>query len=140
MQVTISDEIVTILNSTLNIDDAIEERSTCSFTVRDLEGTKHFWKGQPVIITDDDGIRVFAGVVDSVEEVKRGPSTLKFHTIYCVDWHYLADKRIAAKTYENTPAGDIVQDLIDSYLADEGVMGTREQPTFTRSSVAYQEE
>ncbi len=136
MQVTISGNIVSILNRTLNIDDAIEERSTCSFTVIDIEGTKHFRKGQPVIITDDDGIRVFAGVIDSVTEEKPGSGNLLYHRVQCVDWHYLADKRIAAKTHENTLAGDIVQDLIDSYLREEGVMGTREQPTFNRDSVA----
>lgn len=114
MQVTISGNIVSILNRTLNIDDAIEERSTCSFTVIDIEGTKHFRKGQPVIITDDDGIRVFAGVIDSVTEEKPGSGNLLYHRVQCVDWHYLADKRIAAKTHENTLAGDIVQDCFNS--------------------------
>lgn len=43
------------------------------------------------------------------------------HGITCADWHYFADKRIIAKAYENTDAGDIVRDIITNYLADEGI-------------------
>ncbi len=137
MLIAISGSQVSVLAGTLNIDDAIGERSTCSFVVRDNAGAMHFRKGQPVQVIDDEGRLVFAGVVDSAQEQKPGPRPLLLHRITCADWHYLADKRIAAKSYENMAAGDIVSDLLASYLHAEGVLGTRAQPTFSRSSVAY---
>jgi len=121
MIIRIGGNQVNILSGTLNIDDMIGERSTCTFVVRDDNGTASYRKGQPVEVEDDSGVLVFAGVIDSAEEVKPGPSALKLHTIRCIDWHYLADKRIAAKAYENTLAGDIVKDLVSNYLQAEGI-------------------
>src|SRR5690606_22607262 len=36
-------------------------------------------------------------------------------------WTYLADKRIVARTWKGSKAGEIVRDVVDSWLAEEGV-------------------
>lgn len=52
MQITINNTVVTIAQDSLSIDDAIGERSTCSFVVIDDIGV-NYSKGQPVEILDN---------------------------------------------------------------------------------------
>lgn len=46
--IKVNNQIVDISKNSLNISDAIEERTTCSFTVVDTEGEYSFRKGHPV--------------------------------------------------------------------------------------------
>lgn len=123
MQVTVGGQAVKIRPGSLDISDAIEERSTASLVVVDVAGTLSFRRGQPVRVVDDGGAVAFAGFVDTAEMRPAGLGGGRLHTIRAVDNHYLADKRVAARSYENTLAGDIVKDLITQYLAAEGVTG-----------------
>src|SRR5690625_1871786 len=118
--IKVNGEEVKILKNSLNISDVLEERSTCSFTVIDEGGRNHYKKGQPVEIVEN-GYLIFAGVIDTPREQKVTPGGDLYHDITAADWHYLADKRIVARAYENTTAGDIVRDLVESYLGEEGV-------------------
>lgn len=120
MTVTINSAAVTVLQDTLTVDDVIEERSVCSFTVYDAVSV-NYSQGQPVAVTDDDSNVIFAGYIDRAVEIKAPGSSVKSHSITCKDMHYLSDKRIIAKAYENTAAGTIVADLITEKLGDEGV-------------------
>jgi len=109
------------LSGTLSIDERVEERSVCSFDVRDDSGTSHFLKGQQVWVRDWNHNVVFAGVIESVEEVLLPGTTALVHSIEVTDWHYLADKRVIAEAWEDTLAGDIVKDIIADVLTYEGV-------------------
>ncbi|MGE5589195.1 MAG: hypothetical protein ACM3ZA_00990 [Bacillota bacterium] len=136
MEIKVGGATVAIIEGSLSIDDAIAERSTAAFVVRDAAGASHYQKGQPVEVRDDANTLIFAGVIDSAQEQQPTPGLLLLHTIRCADWHYLADKRIAAKAWENTLAGAIVQDLISSYLAAEGVTaGTIQDGPIIREAV-----
>ena len=123
----------------LSITDAIGERTTCQFQIIDVYGAKEFRRGQPFEVRDDGGL-VTAGVIDSASFVRQADGK-RLHTVFCVDWHYLADKRIVAKVYTDTPAGDIVRDLIDNFLAAEGVTYTTESiqdgPTIVEAVFNY---
>jgi len=107
--------------NSLTIEDRIEERSICSFTIADIEGTQTYLEKQPIEIYDDEGELAFAGFIDSSSETRIAPKGGKYHEIKCVDMHYLADKIIAAESYENKTVGYIVDDLFDNYLAAEGI-------------------
>ncbi len=63
----------------------------------------------------------FAGVVMSAARSSPGWSSTMIHSLACADWHYLADKRIAATTYSNQTIGFMTTDLYNTYLASEGV-------------------
>lgn len=103
------------------INNTIDKRSTANFTLFDAGALKHFMSGQEVIICSSDGIILFGGYIDSCEDVMAGNvSTIK-HNISCVDYHYLADKRIVSKAWQNTTIDIIVQYILDQYLEDEGV-------------------
>lgn len=135
MVVTIDNNIVKIRQDSLTIDDGIEERSTCAFVVQD-SGGNHYKQGQSVAVAsdlwndlkiwddaeiwDDDTLH-YAGFIEKPIEKKQLGTDIIFHSITCKDMHYLADKRIIAKAYENVTAGFIVSDLISDKLASEGV-------------------
>ena len=120
MIVTINGEQVSTAKGTVSISGSIGERSTCSFTIVDINGSERFERGMNVEIKNEAGQLEFAGVVDNAIE-KRIAGVGLFHEVTCVDWHYLADKRIVAKRYENMKTGQIAKNLVDDYLADEGV-------------------
>lgn len=135
-----------LLANTLQVTDQVEERSTCSFTVIDDAGTWNPRKGEPVAISyqiagegtlgsgtlgsgtlgtsvgADEAEPLFGGFIDAVTKGLAIPGTTTWHhQVSCVDNHYCADKRVVARSYVNESCGAIVTDIIDRYLADEGV-------------------
>ena len=120
--VSVSGLIVNVKKDSIDVDSRIEERSTAKFIIEDRLGTKTYQNGQPVEIRDDDGNTIFKGIIDSCVQDSISPVGVGlWHVVKCADWHYLADKRIAAESYEDKTAGFIVDDLITNYLAAEGV-------------------
>ena len=128
---------VTIARKSLLVDQRIEERSIAEFTVLDRTAANHYQKGQPVEIYDPNATLVFGGVIDTPDERREGAGLI--HHIACADYHYLADKRIAAESYEDTLAGTIVADLRTKYLADEGITvgEIQDGPTIKQAVVNY---
>ncbi|KKL48360.1 hypothetical protein LCGC14_2326300, partial [marine sediment metagenome] len=120
MSVTIGGVSVSYEKGTMNIDHIIEERSTATFVVPDKAGTASYPKWTPVIISDDSGV-LFSGVVDYPEEVPLSPDGGLYHTINCIDWNYLADKRLVVKAYSGQTYGFIMNDIMTDYLVAEGV-------------------
>lgn len=121
LTIVLGGEPVTIAKGSFSAENAIEERSTCSFTVIDEPGAKQYRKGQPVTVWGEDDFPIFGGVVDTARADIMAPSGGLLHDISCVGWQYLADKRIAAASYTDEFAGAIVRDLVARYLADEGI-------------------
>lgn len=120
MRVLINKNEVEVKANSLSIEDAIGERSMASFIVVDKAGTFHFEQGQPVEIYDDENALIYAGVIDKPVEKVLNTAGLS-HSVSCKDWHYLCDKRIMAKAYENISAVDLIQDIVDSYINIEGI-------------------
>ena len=117
----ISGSTATLKEGSVQIDLVIEQRSTGSFTVVDTTGTASYRKGEPVAIYNADGTKVFGGVIHSSTERIINKDGGLFHDIRVIDWHWLSDKRIAARSYEDKTCGYIVADLITEYLSGEGV-------------------
>lgn len=144
-RVEIKGELVVIEDGSLSIEDRIEERSVANFVVIDMAGAQQYEQGEPVYIYDAEDVYdddpLFGGVVDSSEVTRLVPGGGRYHSIYCADWHYLADKRIAAKTYqgEGITCGYVVGDLLTEYLADEGILEGEIQagPTVAEVIVNY---
>ena len=53
--------------------------------------------------------------------IYKTPTPLTFWTIQATDMHYAADKRLAAKAYQNQTVDVIVADLYTDYLLPEGI-------------------
>ena len=106
--------------STLSITDRLLERSSASLAIDDDTG-HHFTRGQVVEIEDDFGL-LFGGVVDEIDEIRVGTGSTVQHVLRCVDWHYLVDRRVVARTYLSQASGLIIRDLIADYLAADGIV------------------
>jgi len=123
--ITINGTAIQWRKGSLLVEERIEERSTAEFTVVDVAGgvgyPASYQKGQPVIIYDTGLDVVFGGVIDTPGKVAMAPAGGLYHPIRCVDWHYLADKRLIAESYSATAAGTIVENIRTIYLADEGI-------------------
>jgi hypothetical protein len=125
--VAISGSTVTVLAGSLQIQRAVGQRSTANFIVIGNVGdaATHYAMGQLVVITDTvAGATIFRGYIDTSSEQKPAYAQMLLHSIKCMDGHYLADKRIAAKAYSNVTAAAIVMDLWSNYLMAEGVMAS----------------
>ena len=112
---------VVIVQRSLRIRKLLEQRKTATFTIIDKTGTIVPTQGNVVEIYGD-GETLFSGIVDIPQKISLYPGGVGFlHTCKCIDWHYLADKIVAAKAYADTAAGTIAADLVTTYLAGEGV-------------------
>jgi hypothetical protein len=127
-----------IQSQTLDIEDAINARSICSFRIFDESGTYRPNIGDTVEIYDDTEL-VFAGEVDEPEEWKLPGTNSLNEDINVVDWHCVADRIRVAETYEDDLAGDVVKDIIAKYLAAEGITaGTiADGPTISKAVFPY---
>lgn len=114
-------EVSVLDDPPLRIEDTVEGRSTASFAVRDLTGGLRFGRGVPVQFYDDEGEVAFGGVTDAIVERRVNADGVLVHTISCIDNHYFADKRLVTKIYEDMPVEEIVEDLVTSYLEEEGI-------------------
>jgi hypothetical protein len=125
-QVSVAGQVVTIVSGSLQITEAINQRSTARFSVLDPTGSLNFLQGMPVVIMSGGGggspnTRLFSGFVMAAKRGAPGWTSAMVHDVVCVDGHYLADKRIAATTYTNQSCGFMVTDLATNYLTAEGI-------------------
>ncbi len=118
--ITIGGNAVDFADGTLNIEDRINERSVCSFTVIDETGTAEYEQDQKVIV-QKDAKNVFAGYVETIGKLALRPTPKISNAFRCRDMVYKAEKRRVMASYANMYAGDIVADLCQKVLADEGV-------------------
>lgn len=117
-----------VIAGTLNVNNTIGQRSTCTFTAWDATGLISWGQGTRVQVYDLNNTLVYGGFLEQDKITKPGFSALLQHQVTCKDYHYLADKRLAARSYLLQTAGSIVIDLINNYLSAEGV-------TFTSASI-----
>lgn len=106
---------------TLNVDDTIGKRAQASMTIHTTNTTTHYQQYQQVVIYDSTNTLVFSGYVTDPQEQKPGFQQSLDHKITCTDQHYLADKRIIARSYTNRTRASIVQDIVSTILQQEGV-------------------
>ena len=106
------------VNSGWSISDKINTRSTLSITVIDpLSATID--EGETFQIYSD-ATKIFEGIILRVRRTEIFKNELSYG-LDIVDNSAIADKRLIAKVYENTLAGDIVRDIITLVLGLEGV-------------------
>lgn len=106
---------------TLSIEDAINERSTANFKMIDESGQLDLKDGQPIEIYDNDNTLIFGGFLFFPKRFVPIATTAVIYDIEAVDNHAISDRFIVAETYTNESTGDIVKDLQEKYLADDGI-------------------
>lgn len=122
----IAGAFVEIEQGTVNIQNQIGQRSQGAVTVKTPLGT--LWQyGTQALIFDASGAQVYGGYVAHDRAyrdngVRQADLGWLYHDLTLMDNCYRADKRVVQKVYANVSAGFIVNDLLGSYLADEGVI------------------
>jgi hypothetical protein len=115
---------VTVLAGSLNVQQQIGQRSTGSIRIWSALGVVYQY-GTQVQVYNDAGALAFSGYTTKDKARKPGGARqgtgLLEHDITLMDNAYRADKRRVWKTYLSATCGFIVQDLLVSYLAAEGV-------------------
>src|SRR5260221_580696 len=128
LSVQIAGVPVIVRPRSLQIVDAIGQRSVASFGVQDYTGVAHYRERMPVSLQDDLGFTLFAGVIASARRTAPAAISSQLdHDITCMDWHYLADKKIFASSYVNVTCGAVVTDIIAQKLAVEGIFAANVQ-------------
>lgn len=122
------DVVAALEVGSLEITDQLDGRDTCRFRL--LATPPIPWQvGQAVAIAFDGTLR-FGGTIDRLElRPYAGRLDRVRVEIEAVDYAQLADRRLAVKVYTDQPLRTIVEDLVTSYLAAEGVTLDPQCPT-----------
>lgn len=103
-------------------NDSIERRATASFEVVDSSRKFSILPGMETRIIFRDGF-IFTGLVSSVRRFLEGSLSngVLIHNVEVVDNTRIAERRLVAKAYIDKTAGEIVEALLNEFLAEEGV-------------------
>lgn len=118
---TIGGVSVTVLEGSYKFDDTVDLRDTLEFVVHDPSGAVIYQVGQPVELTDSINGFTFSGFVNDAKETNITPNPDNLFDVTCSDNTGLAARRYSYKDYANQFAGDIAVDLLQNYLAQDGV-------------------
>lgn len=111
------------LGDALVIEDRIRERSILNVVVSDSAGSLSFARGHEVTLTNSDGSTRFGGHISRVATVRQTAGGGINHELSCVDYAAMADKRVASESYASSTVRTIAADLLENYLAEEGIVG-----------------
>lgn len=116
------DRTADILADTLTIEDVINDQTnTCSFAMVDLSLNGIPETDDEVVITLNDGTKLFAGYVVLQDISKRG---MVQANLTCVDYTRLLDRNLVHKSYENMTDADIIADIVNTYCTGFGISTT----------------
>jgi hypothetical protein len=112
------DKTSLILARSLIIRLGADHRDSANFTI--LTDTAYLPRAGQAILIEDSGT-VFAGLIASAPQVRVGASASIKVSVSAQGLYAVPGRRCASDTYADIDAGDIVSDLIMSYLAAEGI-------------------
>jgi hypothetical protein len=106
----------------LSIDHYTDGRATCGLTIYDSAGAFAFFERMQILIEDLDKNKSFAGLVHSAQSTRfPGSDTKKSWVIDAADFTAMLDWRVVDYAAEDTLAGQAVREIMDEYLAEEGI-------------------
>lgn len=113
------DRTTDIVLPSLKIDDAInDEQNTCGFIFDNRSGLGFPSEDQEIVITNNNGQKMFAGYIVGVSLAKSG---VVMGSIQCVDYARLFDSNLVHKTYLGMTDKAIIQDIVDVYCPGFGI-------------------
>jgi hypothetical protein len=150
MQITIGGEDVTpvVVWTSIKIENILTQQvDRCSFTIQNpvpLESRAslgYYYKpnqGREVVILDDDGNRVFGGVIVRRTDKSNVHGQLNYE-VECSDYTRLLDQKLIAETYENMTVNDIIDDIIANW-SPAGFTATQVDCPLTISYIQFKYE
>jgi hypothetical protein len=114
--------------SSIHVTDVLNSRNTCNFTLIEKTGEYRPVVGEEVIITVS-GTKIFAGTIDVVvEQTITQAGSEMYYFVTCVDYNQICDRHTVAEVYDNEAVDDIIKDIVDTCLADEGITYANVEP------------
>jgi len=117
------DRTADVIAKTLIITDTINDQvNTCNFTLDDLSGNGVPSNDEEIVITLNDGTKIFGGfVVNSFLENKaKGGGAVKIR-VKCTDYTRLLDQNLVHKSYLDMTDKAIIEAIIDTYAQGSGI-------------------
>lgn len=107
-------------HETLKLRDPVNGRSSLSFNLVDAAGLYLPQEGEAIMLKVDGRIE-FRGSLEDVDWTS-GWTSGRFITCKCVNMARALDRRLVARAYVGNTTEEIVADVIDTYLADDGIV------------------
>lgn len=128
LTITISGNAVQVIEGSLQLKSRVDDKDSCTFTVRDDSGTAAYSKGQPVVVTDSVLGKLFTGFINKPTATNLYPNATNLWSMDCVNQFYVAAKKATQPKkrggkHKNQPAGAIAANQIQQYLEPDGVSG-----------------
>ncbi len=114
-----------VLDGTVDINSDIVDRANAGFETFDKTGQYVAKRGEEVIIVDDNGARVFGGIVDDLNKdyIRQADGTLGVQAqVEAVAFDF-PDRRLVVAIFDDFDVYDIVQAVVDTELAPDEVRG-----------------
>lgn len=133
------DRTADVRAKTLRIDDVINDKAnTCSFILDDLHSLGIPNPEDEVIITLDDGTKLFGGTIHSIgyTDVTDGGGE-RLLAIQCTDYTRLLDRNLVHKSYESMTDKAIIEDIVATYCIGSGITTTNVNVGFTIDQISF---
>lgn len=124
IRVYVNDLEYKLLEFSLSINETLNERSTCSFSIK-TNININLQKGMRTRV-ESTGDTLFNGFINSATHKDYPVQGVRVYVIECVDLHYLIDKRVYVRGFVDQMCGDIVKTMVNEVLADEGITYTED--------------
>lgn len=96
-------------------DNANEQPDFCNFRIKVHSGQTYKPETGDEVIVTDDGTRIFAGEILSVENTFSGD--IIYYDCECKDYTLYLDRKNVIESYEEQTVDDIIDDLVSDYLS-----------------------
>ena len=120
MTVLISGVAYAVHVNSIQTSRRLGQAATCSFQIEESVASQVGQK-QGVVITETSRGVVFSGFIESIQLIPHSTNA-RSHNVTCIDKTYLAQKWVYTRPdFVNRMAGDVVSELHQTYLAQEGI-------------------
>jgi len=114
------DRTTDVINQSIKIEDALNDKqNVISFALIDRSENGIPSPDEEIVITMDDGTKIFAGYLTEVS-LDRGHGEV-LATIRGIDYARLLDRNLVHRSYEDQTDKEIIEDIIDRYCAGSGI-------------------
>lgn len=131
------DRTADVIANTLVIDDVLnDQQNTCAFEFMDLTGNGMPEGDQEIVITLNDGSKMFGGYIADVT-ISKLQTGLPQASVTCIDYARLLDSFLVHKTYQDMTDAAIFQAIVDTYCVGFGITTDNVVSGVTISQVSF---
>jgi len=107
--------------NTINKQDVLNQRTTCSFRLVDTTASYRPQIGQSAVLKLN-GTKIFGGIISNLNEASLHRSILWLaYDVVCVAYDQLFDRRRVAEIYENETVENVIFDIVDNFVTGESI-------------------